>query len=400
MKQGTTHDVSQRCGQIRPHRTLSLVELVTLVVNEGNRHALNELIENRPVFRFGEEQALLLPEYLHRLWQEWNEKGSSYATEVFDKASDITMDKFSRLSPETPAPKESKCQSSKDGKKKGKKKGINCREYYGAFLEHLAKMQDNKIPDGQVRGEYFAAGCLQRLVSRHFYLSYLEAKRTANPFISRFEWKFSGRRSITILMPKFLHRSERSRWLEKHVDDPNPARPGEKERVQAIINERLVMPRFVPLNNLNRVQEHSQQNAVWPEFEEEQMPGFAEFLAKEKGLSVDFQKQRAIRDLGSKKLERLVLAILENMLSRTKTGEQLAKDFGISKTALSRFAGRNWNKATADSASPIPALWRNAAELLGSDPVFVKAAGCADLLGQVKRIMGNDRRERLRGKQP
>lgn len=320
----------------RPFRTVGLVELFNHIVDDSDRGAIREFLEYRRIFRWADgDKPLSLPEYLYKTWTKWNNQGGRVATKVFDRAYDLTLDKFTSL-PGT------------GGKGVGARAGddatgpasrVDCRKYYAALLRNIEEDETFCTASGALEQDHVVAVKFQKFVNHHFHLSYLEALRQQmNPFISRYSWCVDGKGTITVWMPKYLKGRERRAWLEKHVDNPDPERLGERERIQDIIDEKLAIPRFVPID----MQCESGRSSGFPapnvEADRKMRPNFVAFLAREKALSADLQRP-AIRRLGFEKIERLVNIVVPNLVTRERTDEDIAREFGLSKTAQSHFCG-------------------------------------------------------------
>ena len=331
---------------------------------------------------------MLLSDYVHAL----RESRHSDATRILDQTYDITVDKFSHLGhdpclgDDTHSDEQLKYQ------------GPDCRYYYRGFLRWMDDAEMKWVRTSRIEKEYRTARLLQRFVTRHFYLSLLEARRSANPLVSRYSWKIEGRGSITVWLPRTMKGEDRNKWLEENVEDPDPCRPNERERVQAIIDARIVRNRLIPLEYIAgttacRVRTSNPRQAAL--YAEREAFGLAEFVAKEKTLSIELQR-RAIRTLGPAKLEKLVIAVFDNILEQEMTEEELARKFGLSKAAFSRFAGSRWAKKRDGSCGRIPDLWLNTAHVLAHYPKFVQLAEQAGVLASARTAAEADRLVRMR----
>ena len=65
----------------------------------------------------------------------------------------------------------------------------------------------------------------------------------------------------------------------------------------------------------------------------------------------------------------------------------LAKDFGLSKSTFSRFAGSRW----LNSKKAIPDLWLNTAHVLSTYPVFQEVAKETGVWEQVEATIENSK---------
>lgn len=376
----------------RPRKTMALLELIEQVANCGDQPALGELLFYRPVFRFDGKGSLPLPDYVTALWEDRCTRGRAGATELLDRARDLTLDKFSSLEDEDHG--DDKREGEEEGKRPGRK--VNCRKYYAAVLERINEDERYIAARGELQRERIAAPLLQRFVNYHFHLSYKEARRKANPFISRYTWRVNGAGKLTLWMPKYLKGRERGAWLKKNVDDPDPGRPGERDRVQALIDRELCIPRFVPFDPKRDSRLPGDTRTPDVEDDSPAPPSFVSFLAREKAASVDLQRP-AIRELGPERIERLVTEVVRSLSAKGRSCADIAREFGLSKTALSHFAGTNWKGNALGNATVIPDLWRNAAVLLSQSEVFCDLGRQAGILETVKAIASQSKAARLRG---
>lgn len=322
-----------------PYRSLSLAGLLTRIVEDSDTEALIELHDQRTIFSFGARRQLRLVEYL-RLRRDC-EAGQSWG-HLAHQAYDRTLDKFSRL------PQDNGCR-------------IDCRNYYRATLRLAAGRQLTP----ELASEHVLADCLQRMVSRHFELSCKEARRAGER--TRYTWNINGG-SVTVLMPQSLAATQRRQWLEDNIIDPDATRIGERERIQTLVDERLGSSMFVPLED-SQPPEATLSASDHPSFFAESIAteGLGATIAREKSDRLGEQRQ-TIRQLGAKRLRDLVIHIFDGVCTGSFNHRQTASEFGLSPSALSRFAGENWNHT-------LPDLWRNTAQALArSSPTFVEIA--------------------------
>jgi len=367
----------------KPHnsnslQTISLLDLARLITADSCLAALEEFLL-RPLFRTREKPRLRLHEYLEafRIWASGRTYPHSKTFETADKAYDMTMDKFTNL----PSASESSEQSPQSVGRKMKRPGPDCRYYWRAFLHYMEQEFANHPPGSKLEEETQAAAILQRFVLRHFSLSLLEAKRNTNEFWSRYNWRI-GDHSICVWLPKFLKGKDRRAWLEKNVKDPNPTRLGERERIQRIIGARFATMAFVPLQESMG---EDPTEVIIDELSGRSQLGFslACFVADEKSTDIENQR-RSIKNLGAQRLKHLVLRIFEDLDAGTFEDHHIAKDFGLSKSTFSRFAGSQWQASDTDK---IPDLWLNTAQVLSTRPEFKEAAVEAGVWGEVEKAL-------------
>lgn len=295
----------------RPLRTRELADLIYLVGFNHDPDALTEVINHRPVFSFGTRDRLLLPDFLHHLLMTQTKGQASEMSLLWERAHDLTLDKLTVLG--QPTSRDGDAGNDATTKRGRSRKGVDCANYYAALRRLLQDDPAFTGARGILERENEAARQFQLFVKRNRYWSYLEARREASlMFVKRFEWCLNGCGKITVLMPKYLTGGECRKWLEKNVPDPDPKAPGEKERIQAIINGRLAIPQLIPLHRVMS----AAQGQVQPRFDldrdDTSSPSFTDFLAQEKALSAELQRP-SIRKLGPAGIDDLVHAIIENL---------------------------------------------------------------------------------------
>ena len=350
-----------------PYHKLVLDELIRLVVDNSDQEALKEFHQNRSVFRYGGKGTLLLAAFLDRLRTSTQKIGWSdqkKATEIANRAYDLTLDKFFNL----PAP--------------GINDGPDCRCYFRAFLERLEASKRTGADEGQLSAEARSGVILQRLVLRHFRLSTWEARREQNPFWSRYKWEIKGK-SIYLMLPRSLGSAKRRAWLEDNITDPAPGKPGEQRRIQEIIDTRLAGERFVSLTEA--LEQHT-ASQVGREvgYEYDLSLSLAANVAQEKAGAIDSQRP-AIRALGAGRLKEMILAIFEDLAAENYSQKDIARKFGLSTGTLSRFAGQDWGKK--DGLEVVPDLWANTANVIAKNKVFEEfavEAGVGETIHQIR----------------
>jgi len=220
-------------------------------------------------------------------------------------------------------------------------------------------------------------------------LSCLEARRNANPTKSRYTWLVNGG-SITVFMPTAMPGCRRRTWLEENVDDPNPFHSGERNRIQAIVNERLGDIRHVPFDDDDEVsfRQPPRTGSVSSLEHDISVNGLARVVADEKADNIDKQRP-AIQYLGRSNLKRLILRIFEDLSSESFEEKALAAAFCLSRATVSRFAGSRWKKSRR-----IPDLWMNLAQTVSAHTAFIEVAQDAGVWQQIRQVLGNHRQAR------
>lgn len=363
------------------YRKFALIDLIKRIAELGDKRALAEFHNNRTIFQVPEKGWVCLSDYLNHLrevaaivrWKPGN------AFEQADRAYDLTLDKFNNL----PKKLTNVSENPSENNTQLKRPGPNCRYYYRAFINHIERTFEENPPKGLLDVELRAAQAFKRFVNRHFLLSMLEAKRNSNPFWSRYFWSVKGYK-ISLWLPIYLKGQQRRKWLEKNIKDPYPTRPLERDRIQGIINRRLANLVFVPFDP-DRIGQLSGPFLTEKPTSEKFGSSLAQVVAEEKTANIDEQRQ-AIRKLGEKKLNELILRIFESAEDGDTTDAELAHEFGLSKATYSRFAGSLWHKSKGKCP---PDLWVNTAQVLAMDPSFKETVIAAGAWKQIQSVLKN-----------
>lgn len=371
------HRQHSRTDEPRPLRASSLLCLIALICRSDDRRALEEFHGYRPVFRLRGGPPQRLVELVDSLREEYAARRvSGNDPSVLDCAYDITIDKFSNLS-----------RTPRQGSPV-KQNGSDCRLYFGAALDHAEAWRRSHPSADVLQEETVIARHLQRLVVRHFYLSCLDAKRRGDRTRTRYAWSVGGG-VIYVWLPSGLPGNGRRAWLEANVDDPDPARPGEAKRVQAIVDMRLGRVSILSLgHNAHKLPADRAEDAPlrWLLEGEVTTRGLAETVAGEKVSNLEGQR-KAIRALGGPQLRRLILRIFEDLSRGCYRDSAVASAFGISKATFSRVAGSRWQ---TNSKSAVPDLWANTARVLAHHPDFVEMAREAGVWPKIEVIVRAD----------
>ncbi|MBW1784113.1 MAG: hypothetical protein JRL30_25660 [Deltaproteobacteria bacterium] len=156
--------------------------------------------------------------------------------------------------------------------------------------------------------------------------------------------------------------------MVKNIEDPDPNRTGERERIQAIVNRSFINYRMVDIKNAQNIADDKGSTIYWED--EDKGLTLAEVVSEEKVDNIEEQRS-AIRAIGKVKLKQLILRIFSEITTDEYSDGRLAKDFGIPKATFSRFAGSQWH----EKGTSIPDLWCNTAMVLSENPVFKDMAG-------------------------
>ena len=361
------------------YRHLSLLKLAERIAHNSDREALQELHNNRRVFYHGNNQPLHLVEFLNRLQQSkpaW--RWCHGDAEILEEAYDLTISKFSNL------------PDLKKNDRKVRQKGPNCRYYYEAFIKHAAKKMDSESYQSDDDREQRVAQLLQTLIIRHFRLSCYERSRKSRGLKRQYLWKVNDH-TMPIMLPTEITGQQRSQWLVDNIPDVDPTRPGERDRVQALVDRLAGKRKILSLEDIEKDRIAAISTRSQPVIEQEiTVKGLADAVADEKVENIECQRD-SIRQLGKRKLRRLIRHIFDRLASGQYEVVKIAKRFGINQTTFSRFAGSRWFTQAGKSRDyPVPDLWINTAQTLSGHSMFVRVADEAGILERVEEILRSD----------
>ena len=359
----------------RPYRHLSLLELVRRIVKQSDRRALAELHDFRPVFRHQDEGRLRLVEYVHQLYEQARKRVRNPVDEnVLEMACDLTVDKFSHLPghDESRVARGHRCQHAADAG------GPDCRRYFNAFLRQADARLGARL-SGELAREELAARLLQHLVHRHFRFSRLEAARRAVSAMRRYTWR-TPHGDIRVWLPVELPAAECRQWLECHTEGIDLGTPDAAELVRAVAREELGSREFVYF---------SASGCIDPPAPVPSPPrtwDLAGLVAEEKAEQIHHQRP-TIKSLGTGKLMMMIHQIFEDLEADEYNESQTARDAGLKKPTVSRFAGKEWlDEPDRQRAKPPPDLWCNTAQVIAAHPDLVDAAKDAGVWDQVQEV--------------
>ena len=350
----------------RPYHTAPLVRVIERIAGEADRQALCELQNYRTPCRLGEGPPLTVLRFIIAVFEmSWVYRLCGNDQMVVERARDLTTDKFSHLN------------------NKGHDGGADCQTCYLGVLRAIRAWNVSHPGVHALELESAAACILQRSIQCYVRFSCREARRSCNPLRSRFAWRFPGR-TIHVWIPTSLAGKQRRLWLEKNIPNPDPSRPGERWRVQSIIDDRLGIPRVVrlpsdpPLSSSRRRDDPSE--VFWLE-DDSQAIELGEVVAEEK-VSRIHELRPSIQALGPSRLKELILQIFRRLQNDEYDQSQLALIFQINESLLTRFSGNHWS-----DFSNVPDLWVNVARLLAGNDRFAEAAVEAGVWNNVRTVL-------------
>ena len=375
-------------------RKESTVQLVRRIVESSDKPALRVLMEERKLFQLKGERPLLLPEFLLKMRERLAppEQCDIYDCDLADCAYDLTLLKYINFPDETEVNGNRRNSSLKGSR-------VDCRNYYRPFL----CLMEGKIKKGafvsQAEEEFTAGQLLNKLVWKAFLFSKLECRRSSL-FSVRYNWEVNGVR-FTLWYPSYMTAKEFREWLDAHFRDIHPDAPNEQKRLQAIIDANLKrgynISLDVPGGAVSKLHIEDEPCSL------EVYDGYgivkrlADIVAQEKVENMH-ELRPSIKALGGRTLKRLILQIFSDLSSGDYETSRLADQYSISRSTYSRFAGSKWlEKKGDDEVTAIPDLWRNTAQVLRGNPVFMETVLICGVAGGLEEVLDLIERERGSG---
>jgi hypothetical protein len=237
-------------------------------------------------------------------------------------------------------------------------------------------------PTGLLSREANDGKIFQYFIDKHYTLSLLEAFRQADRFWSRYYWNLSDGSKICVKLPVILEGKKRREWLEKNIDNPDPKRFGETQRIQEIINRNFIKERFSPIETASaffKTETSDPEKNLWYKLDEYHGIMLSKLVAKEMTTNIS-ELRPAIRKLGKSQLEKMILQIFDELPNDSYTDANIARSYGLSRATFSRFAGSKWSQ----NGARIPTLWKATAIFLAKNAIFMELAEKASVREKVK----------------
>lgn len=265
---------------------------------------------------------------------------------------------------------------------------------YPDAVTHYRKVHDGihswraEHPDASALDEEQAAGNLfKRRVLIYFKYSLKESYREVNPLQKRYAWHVGGG-TIDLYHPTWISGREFSAWLKANIDAPDPKQPGEKHRIQTQVDRAFATGAFVLYDSAHHATHMNPDNEE-PGESHPATNTLAWRVALKKALEIESLRP-AIRALGKDAVHRLVLRILHDLADGCYHTTPIIQEFGLSKAALSRFAGISWNRPSGtNTQTAIPDLWRNVASVVMAEPAFLETAATVGVTRIIETVMSS-----------
>jgi len=157
---------SESCCDI--YRTMSLIELVRRIVAVGDRDALAELHNNRPISAPAEGASCRIIEYIEMLKTEMldgTRRRRGLSDIAVEEACSMTVDRFSLL------PGLGNDTTGTGSTHSGTaRKGTDCRYYFGGYLRRMERIIQERHEYGSIQTELLAQQHLKTFITEHLIL--------------------------------------------------------------------------------------------------------------------------------------------------------------------------------------------------------------------------------------
>lgn len=406
------------------YKSCSTLSLIRKIVEDSDMMALRVFHETRTLF-YRNGKWVRLAEFIRAL-KDGSVRGPGKdrpnctdISEVSDNAYDLTLAKFRN----NPSQNLKPIKSDEDELDNNRFTwNVDCRLYFKALLKKIDAVLKKKPITSEIDSEETVAKVTTKFVMTHFYLSMKECKRRDTTSI-RYAWHVGGR-IIYLFRPSYLTAEQLRKWLEDHITDVNPDAPHEKDRIQAIIDNKYPCGANIRTDDLEVFNESGSEAESWidknfprdtdvraddpeiadklgmedkPPIEYNEGSQFSARLsvhvAKEKSENLE-ELRPAIGSLGREGVYNLVNRIFADMADEQYNLSEVARKFNLSKATLSRFAGSHWRKDEDIgqlSKADIPDLWINTAHVLAENHTLmetVKNIGFGGVIDDILTTVG------------
>ena len=347
-------------------RGMLLVELVLAIIRNSDNFALHEL-HRRRLFWYG-GRWLTMAEFLLALRDSpLGQRLSDGCCEAAELAYDLSVDKFMVL------PSSRRADAPGEPSAGGRRPGPNPTLYHRAFLKEACRRLRTIPAEDGLRRESVAAHCLQGFVVRTFGLSCRDALRRIRRTVRRYVWSPNGQ-SLTLWVPSDVPGRRISAFLVANFPSGGLAEPDAQDQAQALVNAAFRRRSVIALDAIN-VGSHPEapsDSALDGLFAVDDL---AATVADEKADGIQ-NLRPSIMHLGRRRLRKMILAIFTRLADGEYSAIAMAREYGLSKAAMSRWAGLRWSDCDKgdELRGDIPDLWRNVAGVLAGNVRFVRAA--------------------------
>lgn len=339
----------------------SILELCRSIVDKSDPKEIDYLIRKRKILNQETGNAMTVLEYIQYLSLKDRAEDRDYVNEYIE----YTYHKLTHI-PDNNL----KCKNGSI------KRQIDCTKFYKRYLDYVT----NKL----IKGSHKQSVIKQIALCENAFLYFVktEYKRSKSDVqykfseYSRYNWKVNGEMIRNLYMPRIIRGRDRTLWLKANIPQPDPRNPGERERVQQIINATpfhtfLHYVKEEKFSSNETDDTHSLSKTFLAILRDK---GIVEALAREKTHPVILKKQRtSIRNLKEAKLREMIYDIFHMLETKHHCANAIAEKYDLSVATFSRFASTRWNKEPSDSEN-LPDLWNNLSELLSHDEEFMTVA--------------------------
>jgi hypothetical protein len=353
------------------YASLSTYELIKKIVEDCDVDVRNYLMDFRRIIQHG-KRWLLIPEYIQYLslnrisfmdYRPDNEENEEFEQIV----NDLTQARFIEFSKEH-------------------SRGEGCLNQY----RHILKVvRESDELENSIKIEQLISVVMEKTITRHFYLCIKEGQRQINPFQIRYDWKRDGKMIMKLYRPTTVGAGNVRRWLNDSFPIIDYTGSEFKDKVQEALDQRFGSGFFIRIDEEYDDGDQKFEIPVAPK-EYDASPDYQEIIRRVvQRKDLEFEELRpGIQNLGREKVMLLVKNILNDIAHGNYEQNKTAKVFGASKSAMSRFAGTNWQVGQ----KTVPDLWRNAIRVILAKPEFTELATENGLEYIIKKLTATDTR--------
>lgn len=360
-----TGSASLRFTDYERHDLIALMQLIV----EGDPDALDELVSRRrPVMRHS--RTISIPEWIE---ERANHQACQWVggDEVPETARDLLYDRFTRLPVEP------------DG-------GIDCRYYYRGFLEHLQTLPETEVgrTSQSLQRNNAVIDRLTGYLHRHWRFCLREAWRRQQRMTVAHKFA-TATATLQLWVPASIPPRDRSDWISRNFGPLDRDIEGLRAKTQACINtwlDHTLREREQQLHASLQTDLFGGENTSFSIEHGWSHHGLAHTVAQEKANAP--QRLRAsIAAMSPEHIAQLVTRIFEDLVGGCYHPSTIAREFGLHKSTLTRFAASHWQPG---DEGPTPDLWLNTAQVLAHQPQFAAALEEAGLYHLVKALSAPD----------
>ena len=374
----------------------STLSLIRRIAEDSDTSALRVFHETRTLF-YRNGKWVRLADFIRALKdgniREAGEEAPSHRlmSETSEDAYDLTLAKFFNM-PASARGKTGEGEGTADSQ--GFTWNVDCRLYYQFLLQKIQEELATQPASSEWEVEESVARITTQFVLRHYRFSMKECQRRERNAV-RYTWNVQGRK-LYLFYPYHLTAKQFREWLEENTTDVDLNAPDAEERIKEKVKLELSDGDLLdPASEGHLLRAMAGQYQPEPVGEQDFPDRLSIYVAREKSEHLE-QLRPSIRSLGKDRVYNRVLRIFSDIQEGEYALSEVAREYGLSKASLSRFAGPDWRRETGkeQAEDDIPDLWINTARVLARHRTLWEAvmnSGFAVILQEILDIIGPER---------